>query len=474
MREGRISPSQRARYLAYALTAPSRLPAAYRSDTPWDGTMPLLELRRAAPSLGPGPAARAVRASLSRITDVPCPGVRGNLPALARTPHFYVQYNPATLVGLGIGAYTRALERTWSTEVTSFGWAAPPRNPAEPATGGRYPVRITHLGPSLYGYVTATRTIGNNPNTTWADRDAMASCMVLNRDYTTFPSTPVNSMHATIAHEFNHSLQFGYGALSGPTNVKEVWVEGGATWMEDEVFDHSNDNYNYLWPDLSIPMPLFRPTFPYPYWVVFRAMTEPFGTGTALGGQRIMKDFWEQLSRNRSTNTQAFRNAFTSVGGKLGVAYHDAGIALRFNVGCGGLTPEPYCLQEGPGYVDAAGPRDDNATLSNPGDGDALTVANDLATEWVGLPAHIISDVYPVSVTVDPGDVGLLSVSLVCLSGTDITVTDLGTAMDASPVATTVDFDASGCNQATAVISNVRETSPSPASRTNTGFTIAT
>ena len=139
----------------------------------------------------------------------------------------------------------------WSTEVTSFGWAAPPRNPAEPATGGRYPVRITRLGTSLYGYVTATRTIGNNPHTTWADRDAMASCMVLNQNFTTFPGTPKTAMHATTAHEFNHSLQFGYGALSGPTNVKEVWVEGGATWMEDEVFDHSNDNYNYLWPDLT-------------------------------------------------------------------------------------------------------------------------------------------------------------------------------------------------------------------------------
>ena len=188
-----------------------------------------------------------------------------------------------------------------------------------------------------------------------------------------------------------------------------------------------------------------------------------------------MKYFWEQLSRNASTNTDAFKRAFQSVGASMAAAYHNAGIALRFDVACGGLTPEPYCLQEGPAYVDAAGPRADNATLSNPGDSDSLTtVANDFATQWVGLPAGSLSDVYPVSVTVDPGDVGLLMVSLVCLSGSDITVTDLGTAAVSSPVATTVDFDASGCDEATAVISNVRETSPSPASRTNTGFTIAT
>jgi len=472
---GRISRTQRARLLTYALMAPNRLPPRYRSDAPWDGTLPLLELQQVAPSLGRGPAARAVRAGLQQIVSVPCPGVSGTLPAVRATKHFYVQYKPSALVGLGITAYTRALERVWNIEVTSFGWAAPPRNVAEPATGGRYPVRVQHLGAGLYGYVTATRTVGNNPNTTWADRDAMASCMVLNQNYTTFPGTPMTALHATAAHEFNHSLQFGYGALSGPTKVKEVWIEGGATWMEDEVFNSANDNYNYLWPDARKPMPLFDPSFPYPYWVVFRAMTEPFGTGTPGGGQRIMKYFWEQLSRNASTNTDAFKLAFSrTVGTTMATAYHHAGIALRFDVPCGGTTPEPYCLREGPAYVSAGGPESDDSTLSAVGDSASLSVANDFATQWVGLPSGSISDSYPVNVTVSPGGLGLLTVSLVCLTGSDIAVTTLGTATASSPVATSGPYDATTCDAVTAVISDVKETSTSPSTKSTTGFNIST
>ncbi len=50
--------------------------------------------------------------------------------------------------------------------------------------------------------------------------------------------------------------------------------------MEDEVFDGANDNWNYLWPEFTRPMGVYK-AFPYPYWVVLRAMAEPFGTGVA-------------------------------------------------------------------------------------------------------------------------------------------------------------------------------------------------
>ena len=137
----------------------------------------------------------------------------------------------------------------------------------------------------LYGFVTGTHYAAhrNNPATPWNEHDAVASCMVLNQNFGPFPGTPTNAMRATVAHEFNHSIQFGYGALSGFGNVDDVFVEGGATWMEDEVFDTSNDNYNYLWPSFTTPMGKYA-KFPYPYWIVFRAMTERFGTGTANGG----------------------------------------------------------------------------------------------------------------------------------------------------------------------------------------------
>ena len=464
---GRLNQTQAARYLLWAFTAPERVPAAYRSPTPWDGTLPLLHLRQVAPSLGDGPAARAVRAGVEKLTTLPCRLARGPLPSRKKTKHFYIEYDARRLRGVRIAAYTNTLERTWKTEVTSFKWAAPPKDPSTNVPGGKYLVRIDHLGTQLYGYVTSTAFAGNNPHTPWDDRDSVASCMVLNENFVPFPGTPNNAMRATVAHEFNHSLQYGYGALTGSTKVKSSWVEGGATWMEDEVFNASNDNYNYLWPSLRKPMPLFDPSFPYPYWVVFRAMTEPFGTGTAAGGQLIFRSFWEQLSRNTATNSQAFNRAFKSVHSSLADAYHHAGIALRFTVPCGGGTPEPYCLEEASGYLAAAGPNGDIATVST---SLSRSIANDYATNWIGL-AH--SGTPNVTVTVDSG-AGKLDVSLVCRQGADtLVVTDLGTAVAGPSGEVSINnYPANTCNEVSAVISNVEMTEASPTSKTTSNYTI--
>ena len=263
---GRLSKADGARYLTWAFTAPARVPAAYRSATPWDGTVPLMQLSQIGPSLPPGADRSTVRAAVARLTTLPCNGAARPLPTRASTKHFFIEYGRAKLRGVMIGGYGAALETTWRTEVGRFRWPAPPKDPRLPVPGGRYLVRIQALPPYLYGYVTGTHRIGNNPATPWNDRDAYASCMVLNQNMAHF-GKPLGAMRATVAHEFNHSLQFGMGALTGPTNVKPVWVEGGATWMEDEVFDGSNDNYNYLvsnYPDLRKPMPLFDPGVPLP------------------------------------------------------------------------------------------------------------------------------------------------------------------------------------------------------------------
>ena len=54
-------------------------------------------------------------------------------------------------------------------------------------------------------------------------------------------SQPINALRVTAAHEFFHAIQFAY-------DVKEdLWfMEGSATWVEDEVYDSINDNYQFL------------------------------------------------------------------------------------------------------------------------------------------------------------------------------------------------------------------------------------
>ncbi|HZG49173.1 MAG TPA: hypothetical protein VEY90_06595 [Thermoleophilaceae bacterium] len=114
--------------------------------------------------------------------------------------------------------------------------------------------------------------------------------MVLNRDYGGFPSVPQAALDATTAHELNHSIQYGYGALHGSNLPDDVFAEGGATWMEDEVHDAADDNHSYLWPTFSESMGDYDGS-PYPYWITFRGLTERYGTGSAFGGEQVMQDF---------------------------------------------------------------------------------------------------------------------------------------------------------------------------------------
>ena len=143
-----------------------------------------------------------------------CPGTRGSLPNTRSSRHFYLQYRASSLVSLTIAKYAATLDTAWETEVRRFGWARPPRDPGRRPPGGRYPVRVENLSAGLYGYVSGTAIVGNNRATPWNDQDAAASCMVLNRDFAQFPGSPLDALRATAAHEFNHSIQFGYGALT--------------------------------------------------------------------------------------------------------------------------------------------------------------------------------------------------------------------------------------------------------------------
>lgn len=464
VRHGEISEAQGALYLAWAFTAPARVPDAYVSDTPWSGTLPLLRLRERLTGMGDARAAVAARVAL-RGTTFDCPGTSGSLPQRKSTAHYYIQYRASALQALSIGAYATALETAWKTEVGTFGWAKPPRDPVRSPPGGRYPVRIENLGTGLYGYVATTHLAGDNPATRWNDRDARASCMVLNRNYEPFPGEPIDALRATAAHEFNHSIQFGYGALSGFGKVTAVMVEGLATEMEDEVFDSSNDSYNYLWPDFTDPMGRYQAS-PYPYWVVFRAMAERFGDGRRNGSEAVFQTFWEQISKGSTTNLEALAKGFKRKRTTLAAAYHSAAVALRFLVGCS-ATPRKFCLEEGSGYASAAGPNADHATLGAAPDQLTRSIANDLALNWIGVPTAAALDL---TVTHDGGK-GTLRVSIVCRTGGAVDVISAGTATRTNDAAA-AGVDLSTCDEASAVISNVKVTDSTPKSVTRTDYTI--
>ncbi len=152
---GEISEAQGALYLSYAFTAPERVPAAYASATPWDGTLPLLELKDTLAGLRAAPAVSAAR-SLLRGPSFTCPNYSATKPDTKATPHFYLQYKNSTLQGLTINQYASALETTWDTgdhrlrvgEAAEGSRCATPRAGATPCGSSRWAAVSTVTSPA--------------------------------------------------------------------------------------------------------------------------------------------------------------------------------------------------------------------------------------------------------------------------------------------------------------------------------------
>ena len=352
---GAITPAQGALLLTWALTAPARLPEAYVSDTPWSGTLPLLRLRERLPALGDAPAALAARAAL-RGTTFSCPGTSGSLPNVRSTKHFYLQYQGVGPARRSRSASTRARSRRRGpprSDRSSGPSHRAIRSALRPADGIRCASRTSARACTATS--PAPHFAGNNPSTSWNDRDAVASCMVLNRDFGPFPGTPLDALRATAAHEFNHSIQFGYGALTGFGKVTDVMVEGLATWMEDEVFDSSDDSYNYLWPEFTLPMGRYR------------AVAVPLLGGVPCHDRALRRRTSQRCARpcsrssgsrsarvRRRTSPRSPRDSRPRAASSP-TAYHNASIALRFLVEL--LGDRPAVLPRGGSGIRGRGRR---------------------------------------------------------------------------------------------------------------------
>lgn len=456
-------------YLAYALTDFEKLPPEYRSDVPWRGTEYLLQLQNSVSTMKVTETQMAVQALLSTM----CSSSGGTLPNSATTPHFLVEYDSIG-GGLALSNYTDSLETVWQTEVVNFEWAAPPLLALNKS---RYHVRIDALGSGLYGYVSSFGTyagwVGDNPNTLWVEPDAYASCMVLNRDFDTgFPGTPQDALDATTAHEFNHSIQEGYGALDGSNAAEIAFFEGSATWMEDEVFDGSNDNYNYLWPTFNMCMGEYTNS-PYRYWITFRGMTEPYGSGTANGGEQIMQDFWEETSKGTGSNLDALSTAFDKAGTTLADAYHNYAIAVKFNKACsvGGYV-YPYCLEEGPDYVEEAGATSVHNSISAIGGSAIGSIPDNYALNWISLPTS--GEAYDVMLENTSTGGGQLRGSVVCDTGTALDVTPFSAVAAAGEtVSVTHHIDPAGCDSVVAVLTNQAQTGSNPSTCTPRSYQLS-
>ena len=132
-------------------------------------------------------------------------------------------------------------EHVHSIENDKLGWREPKSDGRKGGTRGKTDIYLDQIGGALFGYAAPDRGQG-----TKAHRlpRRLHGYLVLDNNYDRreFPgTTPLHDIEVTIAHEYNHILQFGYDAY------QDAWfAESSAVWMEDEVYNGIDDYLRYV------------------------------------------------------------------------------------------------------------------------------------------------------------------------------------------------------------------------------------
>ena len=132
-------------------------------------------------------------------------------------------------------------EHVYEVENGRLGWRPPRSDGHEGGGEGKTDIYLAEIGGSLFGYAAPDR--GQQTRGHRQPRH-LHGYLVLDNDYDPFefPGTkPLADLEVTVAHEYNHILQFGYDAY------QDAWfAESTATWMEDQVYDHIDDYLRYV------------------------------------------------------------------------------------------------------------------------------------------------------------------------------------------------------------------------------------
>jgi hypothetical protein len=145
--------------------------------------------------------------------------------------------SPANGIPDYVDSVAEAAATSYAVENDSLGWRDAKSDGTMGARKGRgeegqVDVYVTDLGRGLFGYAT----------TDFFERgSSRAGYLVIDNDYKGFGAPPIDLMRVTIAHEYNHILQFAYDTF------QDLWMfESTATYMEDEVYPDIDDYLNFL------------------------------------------------------------------------------------------------------------------------------------------------------------------------------------------------------------------------------------
>jgi hypothetical protein len=152
--------------------------------------------------------------------------------------------NLADTDGDGIPDYVERVlavaEHVHHVENEKLGWREPISDGTLGGGHGKTDIYLSEIGGELFGYAAPDRgqaVHGRLPR-------HLHGYLVLDNDYSPFefPHTePGHDLKVTLAHEYNHILQFGYDAR------EDSWfAESTAVWMEDQAYNGINDYLRYV------------------------------------------------------------------------------------------------------------------------------------------------------------------------------------------------------------------------------------
>lgn len=167
---------------------------------------------------------------------------RPSLDSFIDTAHFRVHFASSgvnMIYGWPNTAYrdsvAAACEKSWTFYHTTKGWPVPPSDGTAGGGSNLIDCYVTNLS-GVYGYTEAESGVPGGYQNDYT------SFFVIDNDYAGFGyPTPYPPMQVTVAHEYHHVVQMGLNA-----NGAGWFMENTSTFMEDEVYDAVNDNYNYL------------------------------------------------------------------------------------------------------------------------------------------------------------------------------------------------------------------------------------
>ncbi len=238
-----------------ALLLLAAVPAAASAATGLAAAVPSLASPSQKPFIAPKSRPTEVR---PRPTDDPDPNRNAyTVPQAPKSPkcgrHFCVHWvaegidapDLADVNGSGVPNFVlkvlRIAEHVHEVENDKLGWREPKSDGRKGGGVGKTDIYLSQIGGELFGYAAPDRGQASKQHRI---PRRLHGYLVLDNDYSAFEfpgTTPTHDLEVTLAHEYNHILQFGYDAFQDPW-----FAESTAVWMEDQVYNGIDDYLRYV------------------------------------------------------------------------------------------------------------------------------------------------------------------------------------------------------------------------------------